>query len=138
MSQSTDTIPQLDRKGLREFGLVTGALVAVLFGLFLPWLLGKALPVWPWIIAGILAAWGLIAPDSLRPVHYGWMRLALLLNRITTPVILGLVFYLVILPMGVIARLFGYDPMARKLDETKTSYRVLSRKAPRQNMEKPF
>ena len=39
-------IPQLDRKGLREFGLVTGVIVIVLFGLFFPWVLERAWPAW--------------------------------------------------------------------------------------------
>jgi hypothetical protein len=44
-------IPELDRKGLRDFGLVTGSIVAVLFGLFFPWLLERA---WPLLALGNL------------------------------------------------------------------------------------
>ena len=40
-------IPELDRKGLREFGLTTGAAVIVIFGLFFPWVLDLAWPIWP-------------------------------------------------------------------------------------------
>jgi len=131
-------IPELDRKGLRDFGLVTGGIIAVLFGLFFPWLLESRIPVWPWIFAGILGAWGLAAPMSLQPVYRLWMKLGLLLSRITTPIILGIVFYLLIWPMGLVMRIFGRDPMARRLDGTAKTYRVTSHKAPKQNMERPF
>ncbi len=86
------TIPELDRKGLRDFGLVTGAIVAALFGLFFPWVLERSIPIWPWVIAGVLAVWALAAPLTLKPVYRQWMMLGLLLSKITTPIILGAVF----------------------------------------------
>jgi hypothetical protein len=138
MAGLTHTIPELDRKGLREFGLVTGGILAGLFGLFFPWLLEFSIPVWPWIAGGALALWALAAPMSLRPVYFWWMRLALLLSRITTPIILGIVFYLVFLPVALVMKLIGRDTMARRFDAGTTSYRVASNKAPRDQMEKPF
>ncbi len=129
---------ELDRKGLRDFGLVTGGIIALLFGLFLPWLLESGFPIWPWVVAGVLAVWGVIAPMSLQPIYRLWMKLGLLLSRITTPIILGIVFYLLIWPMGLVMRIFGRDPMARRLDGTAKTYRVISHKAPKENMERPF
>lgn len=131
-------IVELDRKGLRDFGLVTGGIIALLFGLFFPWLLTNPFPLWPWIIAGVLGVWGLAAPMSLQPVYRLWMKLGLLLSRITTPIILGIVFYLLIWPMGLAMRTFGRDPMARHLHSDAVSYRVASRKPPKENMERPF
>jgi len=93
MNQSTHNIPELDKKGLREFGLITGGIVAILFGLFFPWLLNVSYPVWPWVIFAILVTWALIAPVTLKPVYKGWMRFGLLLSRITTPIIMGCVFF---------------------------------------------
>jgi len=130
-------IPELDRKGLREFGLVTGGILVALFGLLIPWLLGRAFPLWPWIVMAVLAVWSLAAPLSLRHVYRLWMRFGLVLSRITTPLILGIVFYLLLTPMGLLRRLFGSDPMARKFDGSD-SYRVSSRQAPRKNLERPF
>lgn len=138
MDTSMHIIPELDRKGLREFGLVTGAIIAGLFGLFFPWLFETAIPLWPWVVCAVLGAWALIAPQSLGRVYYWWMRFALLLSRITTPIILGIVFYLVVMPVGLIMRLVGHDPMARRLDDGLKSYRVTTEKPSRENMEKPF
>jgi len=58
-------IEQLDRKGLRKFGLVTGAIVLVLFGFLLPWIFGHGLPRWPWYVAGTLWIPALLVPDLL-------------------------------------------------------------------------
>ncbi len=138
MTQSLPDIPKLDRKGLREFGLATGAIVAGLFGLALPKLFHLNYPLWPWIVGGVLIAWALLLPSSLKPIYSHWMRFGLLLSRITTPLILGLVFFIIIAPVGFIMRLVKHDPMARRLDEDTQSFRVKSRKAPKQNMEKPF
>ena len=131
-------IAPIDRKGLREFGLLTGAIVAVLFGLFFPWLLEASIPLWPWIIAAVLGGWGLIAPESLRPVYGGWMKFGLLLSKITTPIILGTVFYLMVLPTGLLMRLFRKDPMARKFEKDADSYRIASHEVPKENVERPF
>jgi hypothetical protein len=132
------TIPELDRKGLRDFALVTGAIVAALFGLFFPWLLDRGLPSWPWILAGVLALWGLVAPTTLKPVYRGWMRFGLLANRIMTPLVLGLIYFVVITPVAFIMRALGRDAMLRKLDSGAQSYRVPSRTQPKEKMERPF
>ena len=131
-------IPELDAKGLRHFGLLTGGIIAGLFGLVLPWVFGFEFPIWPWIVGGILAGWAVIAPQSLGPVYRVWMRFGLLLNRVTTPIILGVVFYFVITPTAVVMRLLRRDPMARQYDLTADSYRVSSKKPLKQNLEKPF
>ena len=131
-------IPNLDAKGLRHFALTTGAIVAVLFGLALPWLFDWSIPWWPFVLAAVLGLWGLVAPTTLRPLYRGWMSLGLLLNRVTSPLILGIVFYLVILPMGLIMRLAGRDPMRRRLSVDAPTYREPSHVASRQSMEKPF
>ena len=130
-------IPELDRAGLREFALVTGSVIAGLFGLFLPWVFGLAWPIWPWILAAILVIVGLAAPMALRPVYKVWMQFGLHLSKITTPIIMALVFFLVVTPTGLIRRLLAKDPMARKFDDGE-SYRVPSKKTPAKNMERPF
>ncbi len=131
-------IPELDRKGLRDFGLVTGGIFVALFGLLFPWVLGLSFPTWPWVLGGILAIWGLAAPGTLRPIYRVWMRFGLLLSKITTPIVLGIVFFLVIFPTGLVMRSFGRDPMKRQIDSEATSYRVPSTKSPKENMERPF
>jgi hypothetical protein len=134
---ATHAIPELDRKGLRDFGLVTGAIIAGLFGLFFPWLLERSSPVWPWAISIVLAAWGLIAPDSLRPVYRIWMKLGLLMGKITTPIVMTAIFFLIIAPVGIAMRFAKRDPLRRTFDGSD-SYRIESRKPSKENLENPF
>ncbi|MBK5970227.1 MULTISPECIES: SxtJ family membrane protein [Thiorhodovibrio] len=132
------SIPELDARGLRQFALTTSAIVAVLFGLILPWLIGHGWPLWPWIIAAVLSLWGLIAPRSLRPVYRGWMHFGLLLNRITSPLILGLVYFVIFVPAGLLMRVFAKDPMQRRRDPRAASYRCPSTPASIDSLEKPY
>jgi O-antigen/teichoic acid export membrane protein len=132
------SIPELDARGLRQFALSTGGIVAVLFGLILPWLFDAGLPSWPWVLAAILAVWGLAAPKSLGPVYRGWMRFGLAISRVTTPLILTLVFFLVFTPAGLIMRLTGHDPMQRRLSPDAASYREPSQAAAPESIERPY
>ena len=131
-------ISELDGKGLREFGLVTGAIVAGLFGVFFPWMLERAFPLWPWVVLGVLGAWALVAPNSLRPVYVVWMRLGLLLNKIMTPIVMAAIFFLIFAPIALVMRIAKRDPMRRKFDRNVVSYRVDSQHPPKESLEKPF
>jgi len=131
-------IPELDHKGLREFGLTIGAAVVVIFGLFVPWLLGLSWPVWPWAIATPIWLLALVHPPWLRLVYRGWMRFGLVASRVMTPLVLGIVFFVMISPMAMIRRLMGKDPMKRTLDPNQDSYRVKSTKSPKEKLERPF
>jgi hypothetical protein len=131
-------IPQLDRRGLREFGLVTGAMFAGLFGLFFPWVLGVPFPIWPWVLFAVLGLTGLLIPEALRPVHYWWMRFAVLISKVTTPAFLAVVFFVVFTPIGLLMKIFGKDAMHRKIDDAINTYRVTSHKSAPEDLEKPF
>ena len=132
-------IPELDNAGLRKFGLTTGAIIVALFALFFPWFFDKPImPVWPWIIAAVLWLPALLFPAVLNPVYTIWMKVGHVLGWINTRVILGVLFYVMILPIGIIMRLFGNDPMARKKDESATSYRIQSVSEAKDRMEKPY
>ena len=126
-----------DKKGLREFGLVTGALFVGLFGVLFPWLFHFQFPLWPWIIAGVLWGLALLVPTGLKSIYYGWMFIALIIGWINTRILLALVFYLVITPTGLIMRLLGKQPMQR-FHSSVTSYRQLTSPRPPQHLERPF
>ena len=135
---ATHAIPELDRKGLRDFGLTTGAIVAVLFGAFFPWVLERAYPIWPWVVLGVLGGWALIAPQSLRPVYRGWMKVGLLLSKVTTPIVMGAIFFVIIVPVGLIMRVMKRDPLRRSFQRDVASYRIESEQPPKNHLEKPF
>ena len=131
-------IPELDSKGLRQFGLILGCIIGAVFGILLPWIWGWNYRAWPWVVATVLLVWSLAAPASIEPLYRAWMHVALAINWVVSRVLLGTVFFCLILPMGLIMRIGKWDPMARKLDSSRTSYRVPSKPAPDKNMERPF
>ena len=138
MSEGVHEIPDLDRKGLRDFGLVTGTIIAVLFGLFFPWALDAAFPAWPWVVFGVLGVWARTVPLSLKPVYRVWMRIGLLLSKVTTPIIMGAVFFLVIFPVALVLRIGRWDAMQRKLDAGADTYRIERQSPSKDSLENPF
>ena len=123
---------------LRNFGYVMAGACVALFGLGLPWLLDRPWPTWPWIVAAIFAGLGKLSPGSLKVVFRMWMKFGIAMSKVTTPLVLGIVFYLVITPFGLIMRLFGRDPLTHDADPACRSYRVASLDRKPEDMERPF
>ena len=138
MSNFSIQIENPGTQELRKFGLVFGAIVAVLFGLFLPWVFDFAWPVWPWIVSGISCSWALVHPDSLIFIYRIWMKFGHVMGWINTRIILGIMFYVIFFPAGVLMRLVAKDPMARKLDAETKSYRIESEVPEKNHIERPY
>lgn len=123
---------------MRKFGFTMAAVIAILFGLLLPWLFAYDYPLWPWIVAGAFMLLAVAAPVLLAPVHDAWMRIGHGLGWVNSRIVLGLMFYTVFLFVATLMKLLGKDPMARKFDSTLDSYRVPSEVRARNHLEKPF
>ena len=117
-----DDIKQLktSNRDLRKFGLMVGGGFAVLGLLFL-WRLKPHWPYFGWPGA-VLMAFGAVLPRALKYVYIAWMSVAFVLGFIISHIILGLFFFLVITPIGLLARLFGKDFLSLKLDAKAKSY----------------
>lgn len=98
----------------RKFGLTVGGAFLVLAALI--WWRGRhpgAVPVFG-VLGGLLAAAGLLVPTLLGPVNRAWMGLAHLMSKVTTPIFMGVVYFVVITPIGLGMRLFGRRPMVHR------------------------
>ncbi len=106
----------------RAFGLVFTAFFLIIALLLLLY----SAPIWrPYMAlaaAVIFLAAALIAPHVLAPLNRLWYKFGLLLNRIVSPITLGILFYGVVMPTGLLMRLFGKDPLRLKFDRTAKSY----------------
>mgnify|MGYP001190582491 FL=1 len=131
-------ISELDSQGLRHFALIFALIISGVFGLIVPLISGRGFLWFPWVIGGIFVAWGLLAPASVRPFYRLWMHFGLIMNAIISRVVLGIVFYLIVVPFGLVLRFRGLDPLKRKWDPTAPSYRVASDKQDPKHMERPF
>ena len=127
-----------DKKELRSFGLIMAGMITLFFGLIIPWLWSSTLPLWPWIVGLVFLVSALSVPVALRPVFIVWMKIGHVLGWINTRLLLGIVFYLVIAPIGLVLRLMGKDPLNRKYDKSGPSYRIVSKQPGVDKLERPF
>lgn len=108
------------KKELRQFGITIGV-VLVLLGSWFLWRDrdGGYLLL---IIAILFIALGLLIPTLLKPLQKLWMTLAVLLGWLMTRIILTILFYLVVTPIGLLAKICGKDFLNRKFNKTAQSY----------------
>ncbi len=108
------------RKELREFGLIVGAVFGLLATLFL--LRSKSFYPYFYAISIFLVLFGLIAPVALLPIHKIWMTFAIVIGFFVTRVILGILFYFVITPLGLILKISGQDTLDINFNNKSDSY----------------
>ena len=108
------------KKDLRKFGLTVG-IVLLMISVIL-FLFDKSSYVYFGIIGGVLVLAGIFFPAVLKPVNKVWMTLALILGWFMSRVILTILFYLVLTPIGFIAKIFRKRFLSLKLDKEKKSY----------------
>ena len=107
-------------KKLKEFGLLVGGVLCALAGL-LGWRGRGSYPYF--LVPGfVLLIAGAFLPTVLKPVQKAWMTLAILMGWVMTRVLLSVLFYLAITPIGLLLRITGKDLLDQKLEPKKTSY----------------
>jgi hypothetical protein len=107
--------PRLTAAEGRTFGLTVGAAFVGLAGL-LWWRGHPAAAVIAGGVGAALVVAGLAIPARLGPVRAAWMVFAELLSKVTTPIFMGLVYFLVLTPAGVLMRMAGRNPLVRERD----------------------
>lgn len=104
----------------RAFGFVFAAVFLIIAAFPL---LHAGAPRW-WSV-GVAAAFGLVAivkPVLLAGANKLWMKFGLLLAKIVSPIALGILFYIVFMPIGLLMRVSGKDPLRLKFDPAAKSY----------------
>ena len=107
----------------RVFGLV----LAVFFGVIgiLPMLRGGAVRRWSFVLSVVCFALALVIPRILHTVNIAWSKLALVLQRIVSPIVLALLFLLGFTIMGAVLRALGKDLLRLKASPDQKSYWIL-------------
>lgn len=111
---------QVEGSSNRSFGIVFAVVFAII-ALF-PLLFGGALRWWSVVIALAFLALALLAPATLAPLNRIWMRFGLLLHKIVSPIVLGIMFFLVVTPIGLLMRATGKDPLRLRPDKSARTY----------------
>ena len=78
---------------------------------------------WPSLLAGVIFLLsGVLYPRILGPFNRLWLKLGLVLHAIVSPVVMGLLFYSTVTPIGVLFRWLGKDPLRLRLDHDADTY----------------
>jgi hypothetical protein len=96
----------------RKFGLMVGGAFLLLAAL-LWWRAHTGAALVAAVLGAALVLGGLAVPARMGPIYRAWMGMALAMSRVTTPLFMGLIYFLVLTPTGLIARLLGHSPLAR-------------------------
>jgi hypothetical protein len=64
-------------------------------------------------MAGLLIAAGVVIPDRLGPIQSGWMMFAHAISRVTNPIVMGVVYFLILTPVGLIRRIVSGPRLSR-------------------------
>ena len=118
----------------RSFGLVF-FIVFLLIALY-PLLKGSDLRIWSLVISFVFLVLGLINSKILTPLNRLWFKFGLLLGRFISPLIMGIIFFIVVTPIGIIMRLFKKDLLNLKYNK-KESYWI-NKSGPKSKMKNQF
>lgn len=123
------------RSSERSFGVVFGV-VFLLIGLW-P-LLNSGSPRWLFILlACLMFLIGFIKPAWLSKPNFYWYKIGLFLGAIVAPIVMALVFLITIVPIGLLAKLFGKDMLDQRLDTSAETY-WKDRSEPMQPFDKQY
>ena len=112
----------------KSFGLVF-FVIFIIIALW-PLLNDGNIRMWSIIVSIIFLILGLLNSKILTPFNKLWMRLGALLGIIVSPIVMGVVYFGIITPIGLIMKLFGKDVLNLKLDKNKKTYWTLKKKIP--------
>ena len=124
------------KSDLRKFGIIVGTVLLIIAGLLF-WKEKESFQLFL-AIGIVLFVAGIAIPFTLKPIYWVWMVFATILGWFMTRVILSLLFYVIITPIGLIARLFGKQFLGLKMDGSKQSYWSMRKVETSKNYEKQF
>ena len=118
----------------RNFGIVF-FIVFLLITLY-PLTYGEEIRVWSAIISLIFLVLGLFNSKILTPLNKLWFKFGLFLGKITSPIIMGIIFFLVVTPIGLLMKLLGKDLINLKYNNNKSYW--IKKNGPKSNMKNQF
>ena len=118
----------------RSFGIVF-FVVFLLIALY-PFTYGGEIRIWSLIISLIFLTLGLLNSKILAPLNKIWFKFGILLGKIVSPLIMGIIFFLVVTPIGFIMRLLGKDVLNLKYNKNKSYW--IEKNGPKSKMKNQF
>ena len=118
----------------KSFGIV----FSIFFLLISVYLLLNNNPIYYWslFVSFIFLVLGLMNSKILSPLNLLWFKFGILLGKIVSPVVMGIIFFLVVTPISIILKIFGKDVLNLKFNNNKTYW--IEKNGPKSNMKKQF
>ncbi len=102
----------------KNFGIVFG-IVFLIIGLW-PLFYENEIRIWSIIISIIFIGLGFLNSKILTPLNKLWMKFGLILGSIVSPIIMGVIFFLVVTPIGIFMKILGKDLLNLKFNNNRT------------------
>tara|TARA_B100000886_G_scaffold57849_1_gene35571 strand:- start:127 stop:510 length:384 start_codon:yes stop_codon:yes gene_type:complete len=118
----------------RSFGVVF-FIVFLLIALY-PTVNSEEIRIWSVIISLIFLVLGLLDSKILTPFNKIWFKFGTLLGRVISPLVMGMIFFFVVTPIGLIMRIFGKDVLNLKYNSNKTYW--IEKTGPKSKMKNQF
>ena len=118
----------------KSFGIVF--FIVLLIVSLWPLLHGNEIRSWALILSFVFLILGLLNSKILTPLNKAWIKLGDILGRIIAPIVMGIVFFLVVTPIGILMKVLGKDVLSLKL--TKENSYWINRKKNIQSMKKQY
>ena len=107
--------------------------------LFLPWVFDRSISYWPIAVSTVLLSFYFVYAKGIYPIYRVWMLFAGTIGWVNTRIILAFIFYIIILPIGYLLRVFGKLQYKTKEDELTTSYwKTKEIELKKEDLERPF
>tara|TARA_Y100000589_G_C27066467_1_gene593526 strand:- start:372 stop:770 length:399 start_codon:yes stop_codon:yes gene_type:complete len=111
------------RKKLKEFGILICFCFPLFIGWLIPFLTGHTFKFWTLLIGLVSLILSIVNPYLLYYPYKLWMALGNILSWLNSRLILGMVFFAILLPIALIMKMFGYDPLRKKQQNNNKTYR---------------
>ena len=118
----------------RSFGIVF--FVVFLFIALYPLIYNEEIRAWSVIISSIFLILGLLNSKILTPLNKLWFKFGIFLGKMISPLIMGIIFFLVVTPIGLIMRLFGKDLLNLKYNKQQSYW--IEKNGPKSKMKNQF
>ena len=115
----------ITKRTLREFGFIFGVGLPLIIGWLIPLLFGHAPRIWTLYVGLPTLILSVLFPNFLKLPYKVWMKIGLILGWINSKIILGIVFFLILIPISIMMKLFKHDPLNRKQSNNISTYREL-------------
>lgn len=121
----------------RSFGIV----FAVVFAIIALWPLvfhGNPVRLWALAVAVVFLVLSFAAPQALKPLNLIWFKFGMLLSKIISPIVMGIIFFITVTPIGLIRRIKDPDPLNQAFDKEADSYWIVREKDSLTSMRKQY